>query len=177
MRPHEYDNPDNPEMNPGDTSGEKLTPEVLVRRYAKAVFGICLVRTRSVEDAEDIMQEVFLKATGKLHMLRDPRRVREWLFQIARRTCIDHQRRRTDTTALPDDVPEASVKTDSRVERLYEAIAKLPLEYGETIALYYLDGRNCANVAAQLGITAAAARQRLARARVMLHDLLTENSQ
>jgi RNA polymerase sigma-70 factor (ECF subfamily) len=59
-------------------------------------------------------------------------------------------------------------------QRLHEAIQKLPQNYREAIVLYYLDGRNCSGVATSLGTTEPAVRQRLVRARAMLHDLLQE---
>ena len=59
-------------------------------------------------------------------------------------------------------------------ERLHEAIQKLPQNYREAIVLYYLDGRNCSGVATCLGMTEPAVRQRLVRARAMLHNLLEE---
>jgi len=52
------------------------------------------------------------------------------------------------------------------------AIAALPDSQREAITLYYLDGRNCAGVAAALGISEPAVRQRLLRGRLMLHRLL-----
>ena len=157
------------------TEGRAMTPEVLVCSYASAVLAVCLANTRNLHDAEDVMQDVFIKAFASLHTLRDPGRVRAWLLQIARRTCIDHRRRRVLTATMPDDVPAPSTSTSGDVERLHAAIARLPENYRETIALYYLDGRNCASVAEALDITESAVRQRLVRARLMLHDLLVED--
>lgn len=159
----------------GSTEGRAMTPEVLVRRYSSAVLAVCLANTRNRHDAEDLMQDVFVKAFSKLHTLRNLDRVRAWLLQIARRTCIDHRRRRVVTAALPDDTPAPSPSASAAVERLHEALARLPEGYREAIALYYLDGRNCAGVADSLGISESAVRQRLVRARLMLHDLLVED--
>ena len=125
----------------GRGDAEAMTPETLVRSYAPAVLAVCAANTRNLHDAEDVMQDVFVKAIAKLDTLRDHSRVRAWLLQIARRTCIDHY--------LPDN-------------------------YRETIALYYLDGRSCAGVAQSLNISEAAVRQRLVRARLMLHDILVK---
>ena len=158
----------------GRGDAETITPGVLVHRYAPAVLAVCAANTRSIHDAEDVMQDVFLKAIAKLDTLRDHTRVRAWLLQIARRTCIDHRRRRVLTATMPDEVPAPSTSTTGDVERLHAAIARLPENYRETIALYYLDGRNCASVAEALDITESAVRQRLLRARLMLHDILVK---
>ena len=159
----------------GSAEGRAMTLEVLVSSYASAVLAVCLANTRNFHDAEDVMQDVFLKAVSNLGSLRDQTKVRAWLLQIARRTCIDHRRRRVLTATMPDDVPAPTRSTGEDVERLHAAIARLPENYRETIALYYLDGRNCASVAEALDITESAVRQRLVRARLMLHDLLAED--
>ena len=149
-------------------------PAALFRRHAQAVFAVCLANTRNYHDAEDVVQAVFLKAIGKISSLREPARARAWLLQVARRECIDFHRRRKPMKPLLDE-PSAPVADGSAAgQRLHEAIQKLPQTYREAIVLYYLDGRNCSGVAASLGATESAVRQRLVRARAMLHDLLQE---
>jgi len=150
------------------------TINALFRAHAQAVFAICLANIRNHHDAEDIMQAVFLKSIAKLSNLRNPARVRAWLLQIARRMCVDFHRRRKPTEPLLNEPPIPSAHGTVPCERLHAAIQRLPQNYRETIVLYYLDGRNCSSVAASLGIAEPAVRQRLVRARAMLHDLLQE---
>jgi RNA polymerase sigma-70 factor, ECF subfamily len=158
----------------GEGDNQSLRAE-LVPRHAAVVFAVCLAGTRRPHDAEDLMQETFVKAFAELDNLRDPDKARPWLLQIARRLCIDHVRRRKPATALPDDLPAPARTSDPRIEQLHAALARIPKDYRETISLYYLDGRSSANVAATLGIPAGAVRMRLLRARVMLYDLLTRD--
>ena len=160
--------------NTAESNGE-LTPEQLVREHGSAVRAVCLAHSRNVHDAEDLMQDVFTKALTKINSLRDTKRARPWLMQIARRTCIDHHRRRNPEQPLYEDVPALEKAVDQRWVSLHQAISQLPDDYRETICLYYLDGRKCAHVARTLGISASAVRQRLVRARLMLHDLLVED--
>ena len=122
------------------------------------------------------MQEVFFKAFKKIHTLRDANRARPWLMQIARRMCIDYHRKRPAAQAIPEDLPASSVTDAEQTERLYEAISKLPDGYREPITLYYLDGRNCAGVAKALGLSEDAVRSRLVRARLRLHEILSEDT-
>lgn len=168
--------PDRHVDSPGTAGDEAMVSgEELVRVHGSTVLAICLTHTSSVDDAEDVMQEVFLKAVRKLDTLRNRGNPRAWLVQIARRACFDHQRRRPATQQLPDDLAIATSSRDSKVVDVRAAISKLPEGYREAIALYYLDGRSCRNVAASLAISEAAVRQRLVRARLMLHDLLVED--
>lgn len=154
---------------------KKLTPERLVRDHASAVLGLCLAYTKNFHDSEDIMQDVFIQAFTKLDTLRDPARVRPWLLKIARRKCIDVSRKRRHSHPITEDIPERTSSANERLIHVHTAISRLPDAYRETIILYYMDGRNCADVARSLGITEVAVRRRLVRARLMLHDLLMED--
>lgn len=154
-----------------------LTPEMLVRKYASAVLGLCIAHTKNFHDSEDIMQNVFLKAFMKFDTLRDKSRVRPWLLKIARRMCIDYHRKRPFTQTLPDDIPATTDSPNEHIRRLHTAISKLPDGYREPIILYYLDGRKCASVARNLGISEDTVRSRLVRARLRLHEMLLEGQQ
>ena len=154
-----------------------LTPERLVRDHASAVLGLCMTYTRNFHDSEDIMQDVFLQAFTKLSTLRDPTRVRPWLLKITKRKCIDYSRKRRPCYSIAETgvVPTRPDDGNEHIVRVHTAISKLPTGYREVIALYYLDGRDCAAVARSLGISEVAVRRRLVRARLLLHDLLVED--
>ena len=161
----------------GRSSGDpdaRPSREELVRRHRSAVLAVCLAHARSSHDAEDITQDVFIRAFEKLGTLREPGKTRAWLLQIARRACADHRRRPAAPAAIHGDIAQPSDGRDGRCERLHAALARLPEDYRETITLYYLDGESCRSVAASLGVSEAAVRQRLCRARIMLHEMLTE---
>jgi len=156
---------------------EAITPEMLVHRYASAVLGICLAHTKNFHDSEDVMQDVFLKAVKKFHTLRDYSKARSWLLKITRRKCIDYYRNSEPTQKMPADLPASINGVTEQINRLHEAISKLPEGFREPITLYYLDGKKCANVAKTLGISEDAVRSRLVRARLRLHELLLEEKQ
>ena len=149
-------------------------PAALFRRHAQAVFAVCLAHTPNYHDAEDVLQAVFLKAVAKTSDLREPARARAWLLQVARRQCVDFHRRRKAVEPLVQEPSTPPAGDNAACERLHAAIQKLPQNYREAIVLYYLDDRNCSGVAASLGTTEEAVRQRLVRGRAMLHELLEE---
>ena len=156
---------------------ENLTPEVLVREHASAVLGLCIAHMKNFHDGEDVMQDVFLKAFTRIDTLRDHTRARQWLLKIARRMCIDHFRKRRTVRPIAeaDAVPARVDSGDEHTMRVHTAVSKLPEGYRDVIGLYYLDGRDCAGVARSLGISNAAVRRRLTRARLILHELLAED--
>jgi len=152
---------------------ETSTPQMLVRKYASAVLGLCMARTKNFHDSEDIMQEVFLKAFEKFGTLRDQRRILPWLLKIASRMCIDYQRKLRPCRSISEDIPAMPDYGNQHITRIHQAISELPEGYREPITLYYLDGRNCASVARTLGISEDAVRQRLVRGRLRLHEILS----
>ena len=153
------------------------TPEMLVREHASVVLGLCIAHAKNLHDGEDIMQDVFLRAFTKIDTLRDRTRARQWLLKIARRMCIDHHRRRRHHQPIAEAqaAPARADAGDEAAARMHAAVSRLPEGYREAITLYYLDGRDCAGVARSLGISEAAVRRRLVRARLMLHELLTKD--
>ncbi len=140
---------------------DSATPDALFRAHGPAVFAVCLANTQNHHDAEDIMQAVFLKSIAKASTVREPARVRAWLMQVARRLCVDFHRKRKPMEPLAADPPIPPSQSEIPCRRLHEAIQKLPQNYREAIVLYYLDGRKCSGVAASLGTTEPAVRQRL----------------
>ena len=155
---------------------KNVTPEMLVREHASAVLGYCMTFTKNFHDSEDIMQDVYLQAFTKLRTLRNPARVRPWLLKIAKRMCIDFYRKRQPGYSLAEiDEPARPDYGNEHIMRVHSAVSKLPEGYREAITLYYLDGRDCAGVAQSLGISESAVRQRLVRARLILHDFLLED--
>ena len=159
----------------GQSSRLPPRAESLVLEHWRAVFSLCVAHASSVADAEDAVQDTFAKAIARLDSLREPAKARSWLFSIARRVCADQHRRHRPLQPLTEQASRTPKAADPRVEMLQVALARLPGPYREVITLYYLDGQLTTDLAANLGLTPAAVRQRLARARLMLHDLMTEN--
>ena len=155
-------------------NGETITPEVLVRKYASAVFGICMAHTKNLHDSEDIMQDVFFKAINKFKTLRNHDRARSWLLKITRRTCVDYYRNRIPNQTVSDEIPAPIDTKSENIARLHKAISKLPDGFREPITLFYLNGKKCVDAAKILGISEEAVRSRLVRARLRLHELLVE---
>ena len=157
-------------------AAKAITPQELVRKYAQDVLEVCIAHTKNFHDSEDIMQDVFLKAVSKLDTLKDAKRIRAWLMQIARRMCIDYHRGKPEATEqITENIESSDDEKNKQISRLHEAISKLPEEYREPITLYYLDNQNCPSVAKMLGISEDAVRTRLVRARLRLHEILSED--
>ena len=159
----------------GESGKPTSVTEALVREHWRSVFSVCIAHTRTVHDAEDAMQDTFTRAIQHFDSLRDVAKTRPWLFGIARRVCADKGRKKRRVQPLTDQVYVAPTAEDPRIGKLQAKMARLSATYREVLTLYYMDGYSTVDLARNLGLKAAAVRKRLARARLMLHQLMTED--
>lgn len=151
----------------------------LYDRHAAVVLSLC--RTRCANEAEDALQETFLRAYRMLDQLNGPEQLRPWLYAIARRVCSERRRARmrrshheeramivqpslltTDRTA-PDPIDRAD-----QLDRLSSAIESLPDDERLAIHIFYLDGDPVTAAASALGLSRSGFYKLLARARQKL---------
>ncbi|MCL6637172.1 MAG: sigma-70 family RNA polymerase sigma factor [Alicyclobacillus sp.] len=165
---------------PGAAGADEL--EQWMQAYGRDVLNVAYAYVRNHHLAQDIAQEVFLRAFVKRMTLRQANSVRTWLLSITVNLCRDvlrswSQRHLVVVDELP--VPAAPANTEeeavARLERaeLWQAIQALPLPYREVVVLYYLRGLSGREVAEILGTTEDNVRTRLHRARTRLHAWLT----
>jgi len=153
------------------------------------VTSIALAIVRDVDMSQDIAQDVFLSAWRDLRKLRNPASFLPWLRQMTRNRAHHVLRGRVRTRrwmVQPSDDQHVEAVVDGRAgvtervlakedrERLREALAALPDETREVLALYYREGQSVAQVAALLDLSENAVKKRLSRARDTLRDALLE---
>jgi RNA polymerase sigma-70 factor (ECF subfamily) len=134
-------------------------------------------RTANIDDAEDILQDVFLRAYHHLGTVRDPERLQSWVYQIARRRLIDHYRARRQWVELPEtlvveDEPETADGAEL-IESLRDVVESLPEPYREALVLADLQGLRQQDLAGRLGISLSGAKSRVQRARQKVKDTLS----
>jgi RNA polymerase sigma-70 factor (ECF subfamily) len=145
---------------------------VLVRRYTRLVFAVCLGILADVTECEDAVQEVFLKSLTRLDGLRENDRFGPWISQIARNHCLDLLRKNKRRREILGERPPAPIEQEH--SHLHAALASLPEEYRLPLVLYYFDGHSTRNLAEILGLTEGGACTRLCRARKLLRQALGE---
>jgi RNA polymerase sigma factor (sigma-70 family) len=151
--------------------------EALVHRHMSAVSAVALAYTGNHADAEDVAQEVFLKAWQSLDTLRTPRRFGGWVVTIARnvaRAKLNRQRREAvslEQYRKEAPMPHSSGVHDSR-EALRELVPGLVAELAdsdrELVLLRYYGGKKTREIAALMAMSHAAVRKRLERVRAKL---------
>jgi RNA polymerase sigma factor (sigma-70 family) len=149
---------------------------ILIRRHMTVVHAIAFAHTGNHADAEDVAQEAFLGALQTLDTLREPAKFPAWLVGIARHIACDVSRRRArETRVAAEAVPaESAVLPDMERREMrafvHEQIRQLDEEPREVLVLHYFAGKPTGDIASLLGITEAAARKRLQRAREVLGE-------
>jgi RNA polymerase sigma factor (sigma-70 family) len=148
---------------------------VVYGRWMPALTRYCRTILRSDADAEDAAQNAMLKAMDALAAGPAPDHLPSWLHRIARNESISLMRRRQDAVALEDHdeatgaTTEEVAATRRRLGDLLTDLRALPTRQREALVLRELDGLSHRSIAAQLGITEAAAQQAVLDARRSLH--------
>jgi RNA polymerase sigma-70 factor (ECF subfamily) len=130
-------------------------------------------RVGSEEDAEDILQDVFLRVYRQLGTVRDPQRLESWLYQIARNRIIDHYRSRRQWVDLTENLVADADSTKETSEEpsedllpyVCEVIEGLPEPDREALLQADYQGMAQQDLACQLGISLSGAKSRVQRAR------------
>lgn len=149
------------------------TPAELARAYAPAIYRLAYARTGSRADAEDIMQEVFVRLLRAGPDFADRAHARAWLLRVAANCANDWfrapwQRREGPLT---DSLPAPEHEDGGVVE----AVLALPAKYRTAVHLYYYEELSVAEIAKITGKSESAVKSRLFRARAMLREALKED--
>ena len=150
-----------------------------VERYSESLLRMCFVQLQDPAQAEDALQETFIKAYKRMDSFRGDSAERTWLMSIAINTCRDINRsawfRHTEKRVVPEDLPLSSPSVNEEALALAEAIRRLPGKLREAILLYYYQDMTIQEVAGALHAAPSTILKRLNQAREMLRELLSED--
>jgi RNA polymerase sigma-70 factor (ECF subfamily) len=157
--------------------GDRGAYAALYDRYAPVVRAICDDRTRDLAQAQDLSQEIFLKAYRKLAGLRDPERFAAWLVGIARNECRDWLRgklrdRHDYTDRVPDVPASGDDGQDSDARAAMETMRLLPERERLALHAFYLQGESAEAIQGLLGLSVSGTYRLINRARERLATLL-----
>src|SRR5271170_4009459 len=165
--------------------------EELVRRYDRNVFRIAQHITQNREDAEDVVQDAFLKAYGNLAQFQEQSKFYTWLVRIAVNEALMRLRRRrpermvsldeevkTEDDSLPREVADWSPNPEQQYNQaelrdiLTRTIQGLPASFRTVFVLRDVEGLSTEETAEALDLSIPAVKSRLLRARLQLHERL-----
>ncbi len=165
--------------------GDKARYAILVERYQSFVFTLVSRLIHSREEAEDVSQEVFVKAYLSLAGYKGNSKFSTWLYSITHTTAISHLRKNRVNTIFADDTQlahylenkvtgHAEIDIDKKDTRqiVNDAIRQLPPNDAEAITLFYLAEQSIEEIAAIMNIEVNNAKVKLHRARLKLKDIV-----
>ena len=160
-------------------AGEKTDFARLYDRYGPLVRAICYDTTRNLTDAQDLAQDVFIRAYEKSDHLRDPDCFGKWVVGIARLRCREWRRQRSQSrdkhSGLEDAEPAiANPSNDGRIEQLREMITALPEKERLALHTFYLQGKSAEVARRIMGLSRSGFYRVLDRARKRLEYLLVK---
>lgn len=165
--------------------GETRKFEALVQRHQDAVYSMVRRYVVGSGDAEDVAQEIFLRAFRSLASFRREAKFSTWLYRIAYNRCVDWARRnarlRHSQRTLGEDEEIPDQRTDVESTALDEiqrrevrrAASGLDERYRSVVMMYYFDGRSYDEIGGILGIPTKTVETRLYRARRQMRRILT----
>ncbi|GHO52678.1 RNA polymerase sigma factor SigZ [Ktedonobacter robiniae] len=138
-------------------------------------------RVATEEQAEDLLQEVFLKMHTQIGSLREHDKLERWMYQIARNLIIDHYRKGRQDIPLEDaeemlpldEIPEEDLQAQLAAS-VAAMIACLPHDYQEALLLTEMQGVSQKELAMRLGLSFSGAKSRVQRAREKLKQMVLD---
>lgn len=154
--------------------GTDETISRMVAAYSDLLLRLASARLRSTADAEDAVQEAFLRLLTARPVFRDPEHEKAWLIRTTLQRAGDIRRRAEQRNIPLEDITEPAAP-ESPGSELRTAVRALPEKYGAVIHLHYYEGYSIREIAKLLGLPAATVGTRLARGRERLRQMLRED--
>jgi RNA polymerase sigma-70 factor (ECF subfamily) len=173
--------------------GDQNAYTELLKKYKGAIYSFIFKMIPEKEDAEDMVQETFIKAFSALPTFNNEFAFSTWLFKIASNNCIDYMRKKRLKTYsinkpieskdgfviqdLPDPLinPEMEYIESERLSNIESAIQKLPKKYRSIIIMRHKEEKSYEEISAELNIPIGTVKARIFRAREKLKKLLKES--
>ena len=145
----------------------------LVAAYSPMLLRLACTRLRNPADAEDAVQEVFLRLLTAHPKFRDAEHEKAWLIRATLHRAADLQRTAERRNVPLEEAAQAAAAAEPE-PGLLDAVRTLPAKYSTVVHLYYYEGYSIREIAKLLGVPAPTVGTRLARGRERLRQLLRE---
>lgn len=161
--------------------GRPRSQEALYKRFASAMYGLCLQYASSEEDAQDIMQDGFIKVFSKLDQVNNPAAFPGWIRRVMINTALEKYRSQVFLQRVDDIREEMNEET---VDGIYDSLTSgelvgliqtLSPKYRLVFNLYAVEGYSHQEISKELGITVGTSKSNLSRARAILQKKIKKS--
>jgi len=167
------------QMLAGSIKNNASAQEAFYNRFSPKMLGVCYRFAKNREDAEDMLQEGFIKIFTQLHQYRNEGALEGWIRRIVVHTCINILKKNKKFAECVDIIHANSiyVKEDMipsimQAKQVVECIRMLPMGYRTVLNLYAIEGYSHKEIAFMLEIEESTSRSQYTRAKAMLEDIL-----
>lgn len=153
--------------------------EALYSRFSPRMLGVCYRFAKNREDAEDMLQEGFIKVFTQIHQYRNEGALEGWIRRIVVHTCINILKKNKKFSDSVDiihansvHVKEEMIPSIMQAKQVVESIRTLPIGYRTVLNLYAIEGYSHKEIADMLDIEESTSRSQYTRAKAMLEEIL-----
>ena len=163
----------------GCLRNEASAQKELYNKYSPKMLAVCYRFGHNKEDAEDMLQEGFIKVFSQIHTFRSQGAFEGWIRRIIVHTCINNLKKNKKFNESVDlihatshQIREESVPSIVQAKQVVECIRLLPLGYRTVLNLYAIEGYSHKEISIVLEIEESTSRSQYTRAKQMLEDIL-----
>ena len=156
-----------------------IAQEALYNRFSPRMLGVCYRYARNREDAEDMLQEGFMKVYSQIHQYKGSGALEGWIRKIIVHTCINILKKNKKFSDSVDLIHASSIQiSDNNIpsmlqaKQVVECIRLLPIGYRTVLNLYAIEGFSHKEISAILEIEESTSRSQYTRARALLEEIL-----
>jgi len=160
-------------------NGQQQAQQDLYQRYVQAMYNVVVRMVNHSADAEDIIQEVFVKVFRNLHTFQGESTLGAWIKRITVNTTLNFIRKekRNNEVVLAEgiDIPEIIEELDTAkysMAQIHHAIKQLPERCRVVLSLYLIEGYQHQEIAEILGVTVSTSKTQYRRGRQLLQEIL-----
>ncbi|MBT1703417.1 RNA polymerase sigma factor [Chryseosolibacter indicus] len=170
-----------PELIEGCRKGTRSFQKALYERYCRKMLAVCLRYSKTTAEAEDILQEGFVKVFHAIKDFRQESKLETWITRIMVNTALNYQRKKLYLFPMVDvqeiDLPENEISISGiHFSQLLEMIQSLPQGCQIVFNLFAIEGYNHKEIAEMLGISEGTSKSQYSRARTLLQEKLLKES-
>lgn len=144
--------------------------ETLISKYGDMLFRLCLIMLKNESDAEDAIQETYIKYFQKAPLFDSKEHQKAWLIRVATNKCRDMLRFRVRHPQI-DDEDISKFIPDSSDSGILEALTMVPEKFRLVLTLYYIEEYRIEDIANIIGRSSSAVKMRLQKGRKLLEDI------